>query len=162
KAMLGWEDHQLPNHFTEWERRLHPDDRARALKTLRDYLDGRLRDYELEHRLLHRDGGYRWILARGVAVRDARGRPARIAGSPTACARARPGSSAGWSSWSAGARTAPRSRWSWRWASSACARAATSPASSATLPSAKGTRRSCAGPRRRRRRPAGPRASSWP
>src|SRR5262249_4019577 len=81
KAMLGWGDNELANRFAEWESRIHPDDRDRALATLRDYLDGLLLDYELEHRLRHKDGTYRWILARGVAVCGAGGRPTRMAGS---------------------------------------------------------------------------------
>src|SRR5262249_18896413 len=62
---------------------LHPDDRERALETIRAYIEGRTEVYELEHRLLHRDGTYRWILARGAAVRDSEGRPCRMAGSHT-------------------------------------------------------------------------------
>ena len=83
KNMIGWEDHELPNLFEEWDNRLHPDDRPCTRKALRDYLAGRLNDYEPEYRLQHRDGSYRWILSRGVAFRDTDGNPRRMAGSHT-------------------------------------------------------------------------------
>jgi PAS domain S-box-containing protein len=81
KSMLGFGEDEIQDHFAEWESRLHPDDRERALDTIRDYLDDRTAEYELEHRLRHRDGTYRWILARGAKVRDAQGRPYRMVGS---------------------------------------------------------------------------------
>lgn len=84
KAMLGWEDHELPNSFHEWASRLHPDDRERVLELLDEYLEGHGETYyKLEHRLRHRDGSYRWILTRGLALRDEQGRPYRMAGSHT-------------------------------------------------------------------------------
>jgi PAS domain S-box-containing protein len=83
KKMLGYEESEVSNQFCEWSDRLHPDDRERALAQIRDYFDGKVADYELEHRLRHRDGSYRWILARGVALRDSAGRAYRMAGSHT-------------------------------------------------------------------------------
>jgi PAS domain S-box-containing protein len=81
KSILGYEDHEIENTYEEWERRLHPDDRERALGTVKDYLEGRTTDFELECRMQHKNGSYRWIFARGAAVSDEKGRPYRMVGS---------------------------------------------------------------------------------
>ena len=83
KEMIGYRDHEIANEFSEWERRIHPEDRERALATIRNYFENRTAIYELEHRLQHKDGSYRWILARGTAMRDGHGRPFRMSGSHT-------------------------------------------------------------------------------
>lgn len=62
KEMLGYEDHELENRYKAWKERIHPDDLERVTRTLEAYLDGRSPHYELEHRLLHKDGRYRWVL----------------------------------------------------------------------------------------------------
>jgi PAS domain S-box-containing protein len=81
KAMLGYEDREIEDKFSSWEHLVHPEDRERARAEVRAYFEGRAPTYELEHRLRHKDGSYRWVLARGVALRDAAGKPLRMAGS---------------------------------------------------------------------------------
>jgi phosphoserine phosphatase RsbU/P len=81
KSILGYGPDEIIDDFSEWETRLHPEDRERAIAVVRDYLDGRSGEYELEHRLRHKDGSYRWILARGAAVFDAQGHACRMVGS---------------------------------------------------------------------------------
>ena len=81
KGMLGYKDDEIIGHFDEWESRIHPDDRNRALEAVRRYLDGETHEYSIEHQLKHKNGSYRWILARGAALRDDRGQPYRMAGS---------------------------------------------------------------------------------
>ncbi len=81
KTMLGYTEDEIGDDLTEWESRVHPDDRALALKTLGDYMEGRIPEYELEHRLQQKGGRYRWILARGAIVRDVTGKPYRMVGS---------------------------------------------------------------------------------
>lgn len=81
KSMLGHEEDEISDDYFEWEKRLHPDDREHALATIRAYLEGKSPEYELEHRLRHKNGSYRWILARGAAVRDKDGIPYRMVGS---------------------------------------------------------------------------------
>ncbi len=81
KAMLGYEDHEVQNVLGGWKGLLHPEDRAVVLEQIQAYFDGRAPSYEVQHRLRHKDGSYRWILARGVVLRDAEGKPVRMAGS---------------------------------------------------------------------------------
>lgn len=81
KAMLGYDDGEIENHFAAWQALIHPDDLEHARQVVKDYFDGRTPSYQLEHRLRHKDGSYRWILSRGVASRDDQGRPLRMAGS---------------------------------------------------------------------------------
>jgi PAS domain S-box-containing protein len=59
---------------------LHPDDRGPTEQALRTYLAGKTAEYSVEFRVRHRDGSYRWMLSRGVAVRDQAGRPVRFVG----------------------------------------------------------------------------------
>ncbi len=58
----------------------HPDDDLAVRGALRAYFNGETPEYQAEFRALHRDGSYRWILTRGVAVRDASGKPVRFTG----------------------------------------------------------------------------------
>jgi serine/threonine-protein kinase len=81
KSMLGYEDHELSHDLEEWKKRLHEEDRARVLAALDDYVNDRAPTYEIEYRLQHKDGSYRWILDRGVGLRDANRKVYRMAGS---------------------------------------------------------------------------------
>jgi two-component system NtrC family sensor kinase len=83
KSMIGYEDEELADQFEEWKSRLHPDDAAATLRTIERYLHRQEPTYEVEHRLRHKDGSYRWILARGQALWDGDGKPYRMAGSHT-------------------------------------------------------------------------------
>mgnify|MGYP000408494659 CR=1 FL=1 len=83
KSMIGYEDHELANHFKTFEDHLHPEDYDRVLRTVKEYLAGDVDHYSAEFRFRHKDGSYRWMLARGNALRDAKGKPYRMAGSHT-------------------------------------------------------------------------------
>lgn len=83
KSMLGYTDAELPNNFDAWQAQLHPEDTNRALQTLQDYFAKKFPVYELEYRLRHKDGSYRWILTRGMALWDEAGKPYRMVGSHT-------------------------------------------------------------------------------
>lgn len=83
KAMLGYRDDELENELEAWRSRIHPEDRKRVLQAVEDFLAGRTSTYRLVHRLRHKDGSYRWILARGAAAYGEDGQPYRMTGSHT-------------------------------------------------------------------------------
>lgn len=62
---------------------VHVDDRDNLSERFTKHLEGLEPHLEVELRVLHADGGYRWLLLRGLAVRDENGRPYRVAGSMT-------------------------------------------------------------------------------
>jgi PAS domain S-box-containing protein len=83
KLMLGSDEDEIGTSPDEWFTRIHPDDVARVRSDVNAHLKGATPQFESEHRLMHRDGAYRWMLVRGLAIRDDNGRPSRFAGSLT-------------------------------------------------------------------------------
>lgn len=83
KTMLGYRPEEIGDSVDEWINRIHPDDRAHAFSTLENHLSGKTEFYQCEHRLLCKDGSYKWILDRGRALLDADGKAVRMSGSHT-------------------------------------------------------------------------------
>lgn len=83
KTMLGYREQDITSQPEEWFNRIHPDDIERLRSDIAAHRSGQTSHLQNEHRILHQDGHYRWMLCRGVAVRDATGHPYRIAGSQT-------------------------------------------------------------------------------
>jgi PAS domain S-box-containing protein len=83
KEQLGYKDHELENRFATFADNLHPDDRSVVFDYFQKYLRGEISLYKIEFRMLHKDGSYRWIMARGRAIYDEQGSPVRMAGSHT-------------------------------------------------------------------------------
>lgn len=83
KSMLGFGEHEIGDSPDEWLSRVHPDD-AEILRSAIDmHLRGETPHLQHEHRMRGRDGKDRWMLSRGLAVRDSNGNATRIAGSMT-------------------------------------------------------------------------------
>ncbi len=76
-------DNDTSMTFEQWELMLHPSDRPQVLAHLNDYLSGRINTYELEFRIQHHDGTCRWVLSRGVALRDEAGTVYQMTGAYT-------------------------------------------------------------------------------
>ena len=71
----------VPEHDWFAALAIHPDDEPRRRAAFEAHLSGKAEAYEIELRLRHPDGVYRWARVRGVCVRDSTGRPQRMAGS---------------------------------------------------------------------------------
>ncbi len=83
KAMLGYQEGQIGDRPEEWFDRIHDADRERVKEEIAAHQKGLTPHFESEHRVLHKDGSFRWMLSRGVAVHDASGNVLRMAGSQT-------------------------------------------------------------------------------
>ncbi|MBI5033955.1 MAG: PAS domain S-box protein [Chloroflexi bacterium] len=83
KSMLGYVDDEIANRNEAWLALVHPEDYERAVARSKADVKGTESEYVLEHRLRHKNGSYRWILSRGIALRDAEGKTYRMVGSHT-------------------------------------------------------------------------------
>lgn len=81
KEMLGYEEHEIANHLDEWSKRVHPDDLGGVTQAIQDHFDRKTPFYITEHRVLCKDGSYKWILDRGQALWDESGAVIRMTGS---------------------------------------------------------------------------------
>jgi diguanylate cyclase (GGDEF)-like protein/PAS domain S-box-containing protein len=91
KNMLGYSEQEISTSPDEWLGRVHPEDLDQVKVDLSTHLQGLTPHFESEHRMRHKDGSYRWMLCRGLAVRPVTvsangpelGPPYRMAGSQT-------------------------------------------------------------------------------
>jgi diguanylate cyclase (GGDEF)-like protein/PAS domain S-box-containing protein len=83
KFLLGYGENEIGNSPEEWFNRIHPEELEQVKADIAAHLEGHIPHFENEHRMKHKDGTYRWMLSRGLAVRGADGKAYRMAGSQT-------------------------------------------------------------------------------
>ena len=83
KFMIGLSADATVSTHEQWLEYAHDEDRPALIEALRAHLDGERAHFEQEYRVRHVRGEIRWVLCRGIAVRDDAGRPVRMAGSLT-------------------------------------------------------------------------------
>jgi diguanylate cyclase (GGDEF)-like protein/PAS domain S-box-containing protein len=81
KEMLGYSDAEIRADPEEWFGRIHPRDRERVMSEIVARKSAAERVFSSEYRIRQKEGGYIWVLCRGIAVRDASGSIVRMAGS---------------------------------------------------------------------------------
>lgn len=68
KRMLGYEEHELPDHTDLWLSLMHPEDIDKVRDVSRRNVTGEMPFLEAEFRLRHKEGDWRWFLGRGCVV----------------------------------------------------------------------------------------------
>jgi len=83
-ALYGYASGELASNTALLDDLTHPDDRAAQAQARQAHLAGQAPAYVSEHRVLCKDGHYKWVLSRGVVIsRDDHGMPLRMVGTHT-------------------------------------------------------------------------------
>jgi PAS domain S-box-containing protein len=78
-SMFGIPSYTYTGRVEDFHRRVHPDDRERVAKAVKEAMVGR-RLYEAEFRVLRADSSVRWVAARGTFYYASNGDPERMLG----------------------------------------------------------------------------------
>jgi PAS domain S-box-containing protein len=80
KIMLGYEDNELLNDFSTWEKLTDPEDENKAMEMQQKLINKQIDHYEIEFKMKHKDGHWVDILSRAEAFFDDSGKAIRIIG----------------------------------------------------------------------------------
>jgi len=81
KEQLGYSENEIKNNLSEWEIRVHPEDLQKCFAEIQLHMENKIPYYSNTHRILCKNGQYKWILDRGkIMQRDDNGKPIRMIG----------------------------------------------------------------------------------
>lgn len=81
KSIAGCSGAEIQNSPVEWLVRVHPSDIERLKRNLADCWQGKISQFAMEYSLLHKDGQYRMMYCRCLAVENALGEITHLIGS---------------------------------------------------------------------------------
>ncbi len=81
KTILGFSDNTLKDSPQEWLGRIHPADKSKVQTYIERLKSGRIPRFEVEQRIMHKNGNYRWVITTGIAITDDNGETIRLTGS---------------------------------------------------------------------------------
>ena len=80
-GMLGYQNHELPEHVSTWKKLIHPEDQNWVYQVLEAHLQDSSLPYAFDYRVRTKSGEWKWIANYGkVVTRDAKGQPLRMVG----------------------------------------------------------------------------------
>jgi PAS domain S-box-containing protein len=83
KKMLGYEDHELPNDFSVWEKTTDPEDVKKSWELQQKLISRQIDRFVLEFKMKHKEGHWVDILSRAEANFNEHGKAIRIVGTHT-------------------------------------------------------------------------------
>ncbi len=83
KAILGYPEGSPDEDMDAFSRRIHLDDIGRFRDAMAAHLNGETKSFRQQARIMDPNDQARWVLVRGLAVIDAKGKARRMAGSIT-------------------------------------------------------------------------------
>ena len=83
KSMIGYNEDAIGSDPLEWIDRIHLDDKTRVINELYAHKNAETSHFECEYRIKNIEAKYRWMMCRGLAVRDEEGIAYRMIGSHT-------------------------------------------------------------------------------
>ena len=79
-SILGFLEGEIEARYSSFLKLLHPDDLPRMELALKNHFEGK-EIFDVEYRLRHKDGEYKWFRGRGAVIRNRSGKPIRMSGS---------------------------------------------------------------------------------
>ncbi|WP_347838821.1 PAS domain S-box protein [uncultured Draconibacterium sp.] len=83
KAMLGYQDDELPNDFSVWEKLTDPEDVKRAWNMLNALIKGKEEKFDIEFKMKHKSGHWVDIHSRADVFKNEEGKAIRVVGTHT-------------------------------------------------------------------------------
>ena len=83
KQMLGYNDDEIINDLSEWDTRVHPDDKDKVYADIQAHHDRKTKVYRNTHRIKHKDGSWIWVLDQGKTYYDKNNKPVKMVGMHT-------------------------------------------------------------------------------
>lgn len=83
-TLAGYKPNEFAHDFSEWEKRVHPDDLEMSKDKVDEHLSGATEQFDIQFRFQRKDKTWMWIRGRGKIVeRDGKGSPVRMIGTHT-------------------------------------------------------------------------------
>ena len=82
-ALYGYTERDIEEMGSDKLKIVHQEDREFVSKTIQDCIEGKLKSFEIQHRVYKKDNSIGWLLLRAVNVAPDNNKPKRIIGSAT-------------------------------------------------------------------------------